>query len=159
METLMRRGAIKWTYLTVLVAFLGWFASWLSSGYLFPRGEGMVIGAPAVVAAEFNATIQKIFVQQGQAVSQGEVVAHITSQYMAESRAKLTAEAVQRSAKLAEMRIRKEVIKATLAPAETRERVASEGQARLKYALRKRLLAEHHSHRGRGTSVPWQARC
>ena len=65
-----------------------------------------MIGDPAVVAAEFNATIREILVKEGQAVSKGEVVAHITSQNMAESRARLISESVQRSAKLAEMQIR-----------------------------------------------------
>jgi len=131
METFVRRAAIKWTYLLALFAVLGWLGNWFAAGYLYPHGEGMVIGEPAAVAAEFGATIRDIPVQQGQAVSQGEVVVHITSQFMAESRARLTAEAVQRSAKLAEMRIRKEIIDATLSSAETRERVSSEGRDRL----------------------------
>jgi membrane fusion protein (multidrug efflux system) len=131
METFMRRAAIKWTYLLVLLAFLAWMANSFAGVYFYPRGEGMVIGDPAVVAAEFNATIREILVKEGQAVSKGDVVAHITSQNMAESRARLTSESVQRSAKLAEMQIRSEVINATLGSAEVREEAAFEGKGRL----------------------------
>ena len=131
METFMRRAAIKWTYLLVLLAFLAWMANSFAGGYFYPRGEGIVIGDPAVVAAEFNATIREILVKEGQAVSKGEVVAHITSQNMAESRARLISESVQRSAKLAEMQIRSEVVNATLGSAEAREEAASDGKAKL----------------------------
>src|ERR1700730_18705697 len=73
METFMRRAAIKRTYLLVLLAFLAWMANSFAGGYFYPRGEGIVIGDPAVVAAEFNATIREILVKEGQAVSKGEV--------------------------------------------------------------------------------------
>src|ERR1051326_6654742 len=131
MEAFLRRTAIKWTYLLVLIAGLGWFGNWLAAGYLYPQGEGIVIGEPAVVAAEFAATVRSIQVQQGQMVAQGDKVAQITSQAMAESRARLTDESVQRSVKLAEIKIRSEIVNATLGSAETRERVSSEGQDRL----------------------------
>jgi multidrug resistance efflux pump len=127
----MRRAAIKWIYLLALLSFLAWLGNSFAGGYIYPRGEGMVIGEPAVVAAEFNATIREVLVKEGQVVSKGEVVVRITSQYMAESRARLTSESVQRSAKLAEMQIRSEVIDATLGSAEVREEAASEGKARL----------------------------
>jgi multidrug resistance efflux pump len=127
----MRRAAIKWIYLLGLLSFLAWLGNSFAGGYIYVRGEGMVIGEPALVAAEFNATIREVLAKQGQVVSKGEVVLHITSQYMAESQARLTSESVQRSAKLAEMQIRSEIINATLASAETREEAASEGKARL----------------------------
>ena len=132
MEAFVRRAAIKWTYLLALIAGLLWFGNWLVAGYIYPQGEGLVIGEPAVVAAEFTATVQSIQVQQGQKVARGDRVAQITSQSMAESRARLTAESAQRSAKLAEMKIRNGIVDATLSSAENRERVASEGQDRLK---------------------------
>jgi multidrug resistance efflux pump len=127
----MRRAAIKSIYLLGLLSFLAWLGNSFAGGYIYARGEGMVIGEPALVAAEFNATIREVLAKQGQVVSKGEVVLHITSQYMAESQARLTSESVQRSAKLAEMQIRSEIINATLASAETREEAASEGKARL----------------------------
>jgi multidrug resistance efflux pump len=152
----MRRTAIKWTYLLVLLAFLAWLGNSFAGSYVYPRGEGMVIGDPAVIAAEFNATIREVSVKEGQVVSKGEVVVHITSQNMAESRARLTAESVQRSAKLAEMQIRSEVINATLASAETREETASQGQDRLDTLYHKgylpvtaRTVAAEQAYRGK----------
>ena len=116
----------------------------------------MVIGEPAVVAAEFTATIREVLAKEGQVVSKGEVVLNITSQYMAESRARLTAESVQRSAKLAEMQIRNEIINATLASAETREEAASQGQDRLDSLYQKgylpaitRTVAAEQAYRGK----------
>jgi len=131
MEAFVRRAAIKWTYLLALIAGLVWLGNWLAAGYVYSEGEGIVTGEPAVVAAEFTGTVRSIQVQQGEKVLEGDRVAQITSQSMAESRARLTAESVQRSAKLAEMYIRTEIVNATLSSAETRERVASEGQAHL----------------------------
>jgi hypothetical protein len=92
----MRRAAIKWIYLLGLLSFLAWLGNSFAGGYIYARGEGMVIGEPALVAAEFNATIREVLAKQGQVVSKGEVVLHITSQYMAESQARLTSESVQR---------------------------------------------------------------
>jgi multidrug resistance efflux pump len=136
----MRRAAIKWTYLLGLLAFLGWLGNFFAGGYVYPSGEGMVIGVPAVVAAEFNATIREVLVKEGQELSKDEVVLRITSQQMAESRAKLTAESVQRSAKVAEMQIRSEVINATLGSAETREEASSQGQTQLDTIYKKGYL-------------------
>jgi biotin carboxyl carrier protein len=59
---------------------------------------------------------------------------------MAESRAKLTAEAVQRSTKLAEMQVRSEIINATLGSAETREEASSQGQTQLDTIYKKGFL-------------------
>ena len=138
------------TGITIFSSLAGKFlCRWV---YIYARGEGMVIGEPALVAAEFNATIREVLAKQGQVVSKGEVVLHITSQYMAESQARLTSESVQRSAKLAEMQIRSEIINATLASAETREEAASEGKARLDTLYDKGYL---DSHRGRRTSLSW----
>jgi HlyD family secretion protein len=152
----MRRAAIRWTYLLGLLSFLAWLGNSFAGGYIYPRGEGMVIGEPAVVAAEFTATIREVLAKEGQVVSKGEVVLNITSQYMAESRARLTAESVQRSAKLAEMQIRNEIINATLASAETREEAASQGQDRLDSLYQKgylpaitRTVAAEQAYRGK----------
>lgn len=152
----MRRAAIKWIYLLGLLSFLAWLGNSFGGSYLYPRGEGMVIGAPAVIAAEFNATVREVLVKEGQVVSKNEVVVHITSQNMAESRARLTTDSVQRSAKLAEMQIRSEVINATLASAETREEAASQGQDRLDTLYHKgylpviaRTVAAEQAYRGK----------
>jgi multidrug resistance efflux pump len=156
MEVIVRRAAIKYFYLVALVVFLAWVGNFFAGGYVYPRGEGMVIGEPGVVAAEFNATIREVLVKEGQAVSKDQVVVLATSQYMAESRARLTAEAVQRSAKLAEMRTRSEIITATLASAETQENVSAETQTQLDLIYQKgylpiitRTLAAEQAYRGK----------
>jgi multidrug resistance efflux pump len=156
METFVRRAAIKWTYLLGLLSFLAWLGNSFAGGYIYPRGEGMVIGEPAVVAAEFNATIREVLVKEGQVVSKADVVLHITSQYMAESRARLTAESAQRYAKLAELQVRSEVINATLGSAETREQAASQGQGQLDTLFQKgylpaiaRTVAAEQAYRGK----------
>jgi multidrug resistance efflux pump len=152
----VRRAAIKWTYLLGLLSFLAWLGNSFAGGYIYPRGEGMVIGEPAVVAAEFNATIREVLVKEGQVVSKSDVVLYITSQYMAESRARLTAESAQRYSKLAELQARSEVINATLGSAEAREQAASQGQGQLDTLFLKgylpaiaRTVAAEQAYRGK----------
>jgi multidrug resistance efflux pump len=94
-------------------------------------GEGLVIGEPAVVAAEFIATVTGVSVKDGQEVKRGEIVSHISSQYMSETRAKLTSDYAARASRLAEVKARREIVDAVLVSAETRERVAADGLAQL----------------------------
>src|SRR5262249_12676543 len=104
------------------------------------RGEGLVIGEPAVVAAEFIATVTDVPVKDGQEVKRGEIVSHISSQYMSETRAKLTSDFAARASRLAEVKARREIVDAVLASAETRERVAANGLAQLDTIQKKGYL-------------------
>src|SRR6516162_9322353 len=104
------------------------------------RGEGLVVGEPAVVAAEFIATVTDVSVKDGQEVKRGEVVSHISSQYMSETRAKLASDYAARASRLAEVKARREIVDAVLVSAETRERVAANGLAQLDTIQKKGYL-------------------
>ena len=131
---------IKWTYLLALVAFSAWMVDTFFGGNFYLRGEGLVIGQPAVVAAEFNMTVRDVLVKEGEKVAEGTVVANTTSQQVADTRARLTSDAVIRAGRLADMRIRSEVVNATVGKAEHRELVAIEGQNQLNQIYDKGLL-------------------
>ena len=67
----MKRVVIKWTYLLALVAFGAWMVDTFFGGNIYLRGEGLVIGQPAVVAAEFNMTVRDVLVKEGEKVDGG----------------------------------------------------------------------------------------
>lgn len=53
----MKRMAIKWTYLLALIAFGVWMFDVFLGADIYLRAEGLVLGKPAVVAAEYNVTV------------------------------------------------------------------------------------------------------
>ena len=85
----MRRSLTRLVYFAALIAFAVYLGNTFAGGYIYVRGEGLVIGEPAVVAAEFIATVTDVSVKDGQEVKRGEIVSHLSSQYMSETRAKL----------------------------------------------------------------------
>jgi len=137
----LRRVAIKWTYLLALIGFAVWMFDVFFGGSIYLRGEGLVLGQPAVVAAEYNVTVRNVLVKEGERVAAGQVLVQISSQQLAEARARLSAEAAARAARLADLEIRKEVVNATLAAAEDREAVAAETKNQLNESYKKGLLS------------------
>jgi membrane fusion protein, multidrug efflux system len=137
----MKRMAIKWTYLLALIGFGVWMFDLFFGGNIYLRGEGLVLGKPAVVAAEYNVTVREVLVKEGERVAQGQVLAEISSQQLAEARARLSSEAASRATRLADLEIRKEVVNATLAAAEDREVVAAETKNQLNESYKKGLLS------------------
>src|SRR5262249_618910 len=127
-------------YFAALIAFAVYLGNTFAGGYIYMRGEGLVIGEPAVVAAEFIATVTGVSVKDGQEVKRGEIVSHISSQYMSETRAKLTSDYAARASRLAEVKARREIVDAVLVSAETRERVAADGLAQLDTIQKKGYL-------------------
>jgi len=136
----VRRALTRVIYFAALIAFAVYLGNTFAGGYIYPRGEGLVIGEPAVVAAEFVATVTDVLVKDGQEVNRSEIVSHISSQYMSEARAKLTSDYAARALRLAEVKARREVVDAVLASAETRERVAANGLAQLDTIQKKGYL-------------------
>jgi multidrug efflux pump subunit AcrA (membrane-fusion protein) len=136
----MKRAAIKWTYLLALIGFAVWVFDVFFGANVYLRGAGLVLGQPAVVAAEYNVTVQNLFVKEGERVAEGQVVAQISSQQVAEARARLSSEAALRAARLVEIDVRREVVNATLALAENREAVAIEGKNQLNESFKKGFL-------------------
>lgn len=136
----MKRMAIKWTYLLALIAFGVWMFDVFLGANIYLRAEGLVLGQPAVVAAEYNVTVRDVLVKEGDRVLGGQVVVRISSHQIAEARARLSSEATARAARLGDMEIRMEVVSATLAAAEHREAVAIESKNQLDESYKKGLL-------------------
>ena len=136
----MRRSLTRLIYFAALIAFAIYLGNTFAGGYVYMRGEGLVVGEPAVVAAEFIATVTDVPVKDGQEVKRGEIVSHISSQYMSETRAKLTSDYAARASRLAEVKARREIVDAVLVSAETRERVAANGLAQLDTIQKKGYL-------------------
>ena len=95
----MKRMAIKWTYLLALIGFGVWMFDVFFGGNIYLHGEGLVLGQPAVVAAEYNVTVRNVLVREGERVAAGQLVVEISSQQLAETRARLSAEAASRAAR------------------------------------------------------------
>jgi len=101
----MRRSLTRLVYFAALIAFAVYLGNTFAGGFIYVRGEGLVIGEPAVVAAEFIATVTGVSVKDGQEVKRGEIVSHISSQYMSETRAKLASDYAARASRLAEVKV------------------------------------------------------
>jgi multidrug resistance efflux pump len=136
----VRRSLTRLIYFAALIVFAVYLVNTFAGGYIYMRGEGLVVGEPAVVAAEFIATVTDMPVKDGQEVRRGEVVSRISSQYMSETRAKLTSDYAGRTSRLAEVKARREIVDAVLSSAETRERAAANGLAQLDTIQKKGYL-------------------
>src|SRR5262249_4346048 len=138
-ETIVKRVAIKWTYLLALIGFAIWVFDVFYGGHVYLRGGGLVLGQPTVAPRESKVTRREVMVKEGDRVAEGQVVVQISSQQVAETRARLSSKAATRAARLVEMDVRSEVVDAMLAPAEHRETVAIEGKNQLNESYKKGL--------------------
>jgi multidrug resistance efflux pump len=136
-----RNTIIRWTYFIGVGGFALWLANLFLGGFVFLRGEGLVLGEPAVVAAEFPVTVQDLRVREGERVEAGAVAAVVTSQAVAETLARLTADLGARQNRLSELRVRAQTIDSIIELAGTRERVATEVRQELDKLLERRLLS------------------
>ena len=73
-----------------------WLVNFFFGGLFYLQSEGLVLGEPGVVAAEFTVTVRDIPVQQGESVKKGQVAAIVSSQNVAETIARLTADIAAR---------------------------------------------------------------
>src|SRR5215813_8325117 len=106
----MKRMAIKWTYLLALIAFGVWMFDVFLGANVYLRAEGLVLGQPAVVAAEYNVTVRDVLVKEGDQVAEGQVVVQISSHQIAEVRARLSSEAAAPAARFENLDVHGEVL-------------------------------------------------
>ena len=136
-----RAAVIRWSYLVGVVALGAWLGDLFLGGFFYLRSEGLVLGEPAVVAAEFPVTVRELRVREGERVKAGAVAAVVTSQSVAETLAKLTADLGARQNRLSELRVRTQTIDSILQLAETREKVATDARKELESLLSRGLLS------------------
>lgn len=119
-----RLAVIRWVYIICVVALAVWLANFFFGDMFYLRSEGLVVGQPSVVAAEFPVTVRDVLVHAGENVEAGQVAAVVTSQEVLETIARLSADIAGRQVRLSELRIRDQTINALLALAEDRNKVA-----------------------------------
>lgn len=135
-----RLTLIRWLYLTGVLMGAIWLGNFFLGDRLFFRSEGLVLGEPAVVAAEFPVTLRDILVREGEAIEAGKIVAIVSSQTVAETIARLSADVAARSIRQSELRIRSEVVDAMIPLAEHREKFASSARKELETLLERHYL-------------------
>ena len=136
-----RLTIIRWVYLITVAVIVIWLGNFFLGDRIFFRSEGLVLGEPAVVAAEFPVTVKDILVREGESVNAGEVVAIVSSQTVAETIAKLSADIAARGMRQAELRIRSEVIETMIPLAENRENFAISARKELEKLVNQQYLA------------------
>jgi multidrug resistance efflux pump len=120
-----RLAIIRWVYLTSIFALVVWLANFFFGDLLYLRSEGLVVGQPSVVAAEFPVTVRDLLVREGEQVKAGQIAAIVTSQEVLETIARLSADIAARQVRLGELRIRDQTIDAMLTLAVERDKVAA----------------------------------
>jgi hypothetical protein len=86
-----RLAVIRWVYISGVAILAVWLANFAFGGLLYLQSEGLVLGEPGVVAAEFPVTVRDIMVRQGERVKKGQAAAVVSSQNVTETIARLTA--------------------------------------------------------------------
>jgi multidrug resistance efflux pump len=130
-----RQAVIRIVYFATIFALALWLGNMFLGGFFYLRSEGQVLGAQAVVAIEFPATVRDIHVDVGARVVAGQVVAVVSSQSVTDSLARLKSEQADRALRLGDMRIRSETVNAIIDLARTRETVATDTRHRLETLL------------------------
>ena len=130
-----RHTVIRWIYLSSILGLVVWLGDLFAGSLFYLRSEGLVLAEPSVISPEFSATVREILVREGESVKAGSVAAIVSSQGVAESIARLTAELAAREARLSELRIRSQKVDATLKLAETRQEVTADARKEMEKLL------------------------
>jgi multidrug resistance efflux pump len=125
----------RWLYLAAVFILLFWLFDLFFGGLFYLRSDGLVLGEPGAVAAEFAVTIRELRVQQGDAVKAGQVAAIGSSQHVAETIARLTADMAARQGRLSDLRVRSHVVDALLPLATNRLKLATHARQELNRML------------------------
>lgn len=130
-----RLAVIRWLYISGIFALAIWLVNFSFGSLLYLQSDGLVLGEPGVVAAEFPVTVRDVLVREGQIVEKGQIAAIVSSQNVTELIARLTADLAARQVRRGELRIRSEVVNGLLALAQNRQKVASGARERLETLL------------------------
>lgn len=136
-----RLAVIRWVYIASIVGLGLWLINLSFGGFLYLQSEGLVLGEPGVVAAEFPVTVRDILVHQGEIVKKGQVAAVVSSQGVAETIARLSADLAARESRRGELRIRSSVVNGLLGLAQNRQTIATDTRKALETLLAQGNLA------------------
>lgn len=121
-----RLSVICWLYIAGVLASAIWLIDFFFGSLFYLQSEGLVLGKPGVVAAEFPVTVRDILVHQGESVKKGQVGAIVSSQNVTEAIARLTADIAARETRRGELNIRSSVVNGLLSLAHNRQEVATD---------------------------------
>jgi multidrug resistance efflux pump len=130
-----RLTVIRWIYIAGVLALAVWLGNYFYGDLLYLQSEGLVLGEPGVIAAEFPLTVRDILLRQGESVKEGQVAAIVSSQSVTEAIARLTADIAARESRRGELRTRSAVIKGLLARAQDRQEIATGARKQLETLL------------------------
>lgn len=132
-----RLAIIRWMYLGSVVALAVWLGDLFLGGSFYLKSEGMVLAEPGVIAAEFPVTVRDILVREGERIDKGQVAAIVSSQLVAESIARLTADLGVRESRVSELRIRSQKVDAVIEIATSRQDATAHTRKRFDAAMQK----------------------
>ncbi len=130
-----RLTVIRWLYISCVFALAIWLFDFSFAGLLYLHAEGLILGEPAIVAAEFPVTIRELRVHQGEYVEKGQIAAVVSSHTVTEAIARLTAEISSRESVRATLRIRIAVVDEMLSHAQSRQKLATSARKQLETLL------------------------
>jgi multidrug resistance efflux pump len=132
---------LRWLYLACVFLLLFWLFDLFFGGLFYLRSDGLVFGEPGAVASEFPVTVHELKIREGEVVKAGQVAAVTSSQNVAETIARLSADLAARQGKLSEMRVRSHVVNALLPLAENRLKLAAHAREEFNRLLENGLTA------------------
>jgi multidrug resistance efflux pump len=130
-----RLTVIRWLYIFCVSVLAIWLVDFSFSGLLYLHSEGLVVGEPGVIAAEFPVTVRDLPMHQGEIVKKGQVAAIVSSQNVTEAIARLTSDIAAREARRAELRIRSAIVGGLLSLAQNRQKLATSARKQLETLL------------------------
>jgi multidrug resistance efflux pump len=128
---LHRLTVIRWLYVACVLGLAIWLINFFFGGLFYLQSEGLILGEPGIIAAEFTVTVRDIMVRQGDSVRKGQVAAIVSSQNVTEAIARLTADIAARETRRGELRIRSSVVNGLFALAQDRQNIASAARREL----------------------------
>jgi multidrug resistance efflux pump len=126
-----RQAVIRWIYLAIVAGLALWLFDLFFGSYFYLRSEGMVLGEPAVVAAEFSVTVRDIRSHAGDQVRAGQVVAVVSSQAVAESIARMADNQADRSVRMSELQVRSQTVDSVIHLASARQNITADAREKL----------------------------
>jgi len=148
-----RQTVIRSVYLAAVVALAVWLADFFFGGLLYFRSEGMVLAEPAIVAAEFSATVRDLRVREGEKVKAGQIAAIVSSHQVDETIARLSAQSATRTARLNDLRLRSQTVEATIGTPESRRSAAVDARSGTDTPAKAESLTPLDETTGTGSSV------
>lgn len=126
-----RLTIIRWIYLASVGGAAIWLLNLFFGGLFYLKSEGMVLGEPTIVAAEFPATVRDIKVREGDRVVANQVVGVISSQSVAETLARFAGEQADRKLQISDLRMRGLTVDQVIGLAETRRDISVDARRKM----------------------------